>query len=86
MRTLRPRPLTCKEIVELVTEYLEGALTRRDRRRFQAHLSGCEHCTEFLRQMRTTVELTGTLTVDDLSVDQQRALLALFRHWNSSPG
>jgi anti-sigma factor RsiW len=83
MRAFRRRPLTCEEMVELVTDYLEDSLSGRDRRRFEAHLSGCDHCGEYLRQMRTTIVLTGTLTVDDLSPAQQNQLTALFRTWRS---
>ena len=51
----------CREMVELVTAYLEDALSDRQRRRFEAHLAGCPHCTEYLRQMRTTIAITGRL-------------------------
>jgi anti-sigma factor RsiW len=68
-------------MVELVTDYLEGSLSWRERRRFEAHLSGCDHCTEFLRQMRTTIALTGSLSDDDLSPARQSELLVLFRRW-----
>jgi anti-sigma factor RsiW len=64
---LRRRDLVCQQAVELVTNYLEGALSRSDRRRYEAHLAGCPHCTEYLAQMRKTIELTGTLTPEDLA-------------------
>jgi anti-sigma factor RsiW len=70
-------------MVELVTDYLEGSLPRRGRRRFEAHLSGCDHCSEYLRQIRTTVALTGRLTVDDLTPAQRGELVAVFRRWRS---
>jgi anti-sigma factor RsiW len=66
---------------ELVTDYLEGSLSWRVRRRFEAHLSECDHCSEFLLQMRTTVALTGSLAGDDLNPARQGELLALFRRW-----
>ena len=81
MRAYRRRRFTCEEMVELVTDYLEGSLTRRDRRRFEAHLSGCDHCTEFLQQMRTTIVLTRSLADEDLSTIRQSELLILFRRW-----
>ena len=81
MRTYRRRRFTCQDMVELVTDYLDGSLTRTDRRRFEAHLSGCDHCTEFLQQIRTTVALTGSLAGDDLNPARQGELLALFRRW-----
>ena len=81
MRAYRRRRFTCQEMVELVTDYVEGCLSSRDRRRFEAHLSGCDHCTEFLQQMRTTILLTGSLADEDLSAVGQSELLTLFRRW-----
>lgn len=81
MRAFRWRRLTCQEMVELVTDYFEGSISWRDRRRFEAHLSGCDHCTEFLQQMRTTIALTGSIAGDDLSPARQDELLARFRQW-----
>src|SRR5690242_15686342 len=75
------RALVCQQAVELVTDYLEGALSRSDRRRYEAYLSGCPHCTEYLAQMRKTIELTGTLTPDDLTPQMQDDLIALYRQW-----
>ncbi len=54
--------LSCQELVELVTDYLEGALSPADLRRFEDHIAGCDGCTEYLAQFRRTIELTGTLT------------------------
>jgi anti-sigma factor RsiW len=81
VRAYRPRRFTCQEMVELVTDYLEGSLSWRDRRRFEAHLSGCDHCSEFLQQMRATIALTGSLAGDDLSGVRESELLAVFRRW-----
>jgi anti-sigma factor RsiW len=84
---LRHRDLVCQQAVELVTDYLEGALARADRRRFEKHLAGCPHCTEYLAQMRTTIALTGTFTPDDLSPEMQDDLIALYRQWrDEQPG
>ena len=80
---LRRRDLVCQQAVELVTDYLEGALSRADRRRYEAHLAGCPHCTEYLAQMRKTIELTGTLTPDDLTPQMQDEFIALFRQWQA---
>jgi len=76
---LSRKPLMCQEVVELVTDYLEDALPRRRRRRFDAHLAGCEHCTEYLRQMRETIRLTGTLTDEDLTPEMREEFGELFR-------
>ena len=78
---LRRRDLVCQQAVELVTDYLEGTLARADRRRYEAHLAGCPHCTEYLAQMRKTIELTGTLTADDLTPRMQDDFIALYRQW-----
>jgi anti-sigma factor RsiW len=86
MRLLPPKdPLVCQELVELVTDYLEGALSRSDRRRFEAHLADCPHCTEYLAQMRVTIRLTGRLGPDDLSPEMQDDLGELYRRWRVPP-
>lgn len=84
---LRRRDLVCQQAVELVTDYLESRLRRADRRRYEAHLAGCPHCTEYLAQMRKTIELTGTLTPDDLTPQMQDDFVALYRQWRADdPG
>ena len=78
---LRRRDLVCQQAVELVTDYLEDALSGADRRRYEAHLAGCPHCTEYLAQMRKTIELTGGLTPEDLTTQMQDDFIALYRQW-----
>jgi len=78
---LRRRDLACQQAVELVTDYLEDALSGADRRRYEAHLAGCPHCTEYLAQMRKTIELTGGLTPEDLTTQMQDDFIALYRQW-----
>jgi hypothetical protein len=75
--------LSCRELVELVTDYLENALAADERVRFDDHISRCDGCTEYLRQMRRTIELTGTLSPESLSPDAERALLHAFRGWHT---
>jgi hypothetical protein len=75
--------LTCRELVELVTDYLEGALMPERRASFEKHLVYCPGCVHYLDQMRQTVELTGTLNEHDLSPDAERAFLAAFRSWHA---
>ncbi len=77
----RQDPLVCREVVELVTDYLEGSLSRADRRRFEAHLADCPHCTEYLAQMRATIRLTGRLEPEDLSAAMREDLGELYRRW-----
>jgi anti-sigma factor RsiW len=79
---LRRRPdLVCQQVVELVTDYIEGSLSRADRRRFEAHLGKCPNCTNYLAQMRATIRATGTLHPDDLSPAVRQELTDLFRTW-----
>lgn len=73
--------LTCKELVELVTAYHEGALCARDRQRFEEHVVFCDGCASYLDGMRRTIEVTGRLTEEDLLPEMERDLLAAFRDW-----
>lgn len=73
--------LACVELVEIITDYLEGALTPRDRERFEEHVAFCDGCANYLDQMRTTIALTGRLTEDDLTPETKRDLLEAFRGW-----
>ena len=77
------RGLPCQEMVELVTEYLEGGLSRSQHRRFEAHLEGCENCTEYLRQMRATIRLTGSLRSEDMTPVMQDELTELYHRWRA---
>ncbi len=83
MLLVRRRDLVCKQAVELVTLYLEGALTRRQRRRFEAHLRNCPNCSAYLEQIRATIKLTGSVEPDDLSPDAQAELTDLYRRWRA---
>jgi predicted anti-sigma-YlaC factor YlaD len=78
--------LTCQELVELVTDYLEGAMPRTERARFEEHLAICEGCTEYLRQVRTTIEVIGALTEESIPAPARDRLLETFRHWKVSRG
>jgi anti-sigma factor RsiW len=79
----RRRDIVCQQAVELVTDYLEGALSRADRRRFEAHLADCPHCSEYLAQMRATIELTGRVTPEELTPQMQDEFIALYRQWRA---
>jgi len=78
--------LVCQEMVELITDYLEDALPRSQRRRFEAHIAGCEHCHEYLDQMRTTIRLTGRLAVEHLTPEMRSEFSALYRSWRAEAG
>ena len=76
--------MSCQELVELVTEYLEGTLPVQDRQRFEAHLAGCQGCTNYLAQMRQTMRTTSRLSEDAIPPEAKQALLGLFRNWKRS--
>jgi anti-sigma factor RsiW len=77
----RYRDLACQQVVELVTDYLEDALSAADARRLEAHLAGCPDCTEYLAQIRETIRLAGRLTPEDLTPDMTSDLTSLYRRW-----
>jgi anti-sigma factor RsiW len=81
MALLAAPEMTCRELVQLITDYLEGGLPRRDRRRFKRHLRACDGCTTYVEQMRETIRVTGVLAEDDLSPQARDELLAVFRDW-----
>jgi anti-sigma factor RsiW len=74
---------TCHEVIEIITDYLEGALRTDDRRRVEEHLALCEGCTAYLEQMRETIRLTGMLTEEQIPEGQKRELLEAFRSWTN---
>jgi anti-sigma factor RsiW len=83
MRFPSTREMTCRELVHLITDYLEGSLSKRDRRRFERHLRGCDGCSTYVEQMRGTVLLTGVLREDDLPPQARDELLAVFNDWKN---
>lgn len=77
--------MSCRELVELVTDYLEGALDDLDRARFERHLDDCGGCRTYLSQMRQTIELTGALREDELDQALVDELTQAFRDWRRGP-
>ncbi|HEU5450196.1 MAG TPA: zf-HC2 domain-containing protein [Acidimicrobiia bacterium] len=77
----RRRRLSCQQMVELVTEYLDGVMEPRRRARFEAHLAGCDGCTNYVEQFRTTVAVVGRLEVDDVPEPVMAELVSAFRNW-----
>ena len=73
--------MRCRELVELITDYLEGTLPAPERARFERHLAGCEGCQAYLDQMRETIGALGRLPPESLSPEAMGALLAAFRDW-----
>jgi anti-sigma factor RsiW len=78
--------MTCKELVELVTDYLEGRLSPEDVRRFEEHLELCPGCATYVDQIRETVAVAGRLRDEDLPPGAADALLAEFRDWKLARG
>lgn len=78
------RGLTCKELVEIITDYLEGGLAPEERLRFEEHLVVCNGCATYLDQMRQTVAVTGRLREEDLDPHARDELLRTFREWRQT--
>jgi anti-sigma factor RsiW len=76
--------LTCQELVEVVTDYLEGALPPEERIQFEKHLVMCDGCAIYVEQMRETIRLTGMLREENVSPAASDALLQAFRDWKRS--
>jgi predicted anti-sigma-YlaC factor YlaD len=74
--------LTCSELVELITDYLENSLPADQRVRFDQHLAICEGCRNYVDQMRTTIALTGALKEQDIPSTARARLLSAFRGWS----
>jgi anti-sigma factor RsiW len=85
VRFLTP-DLACVEAVELVTDYLEGRLSRRQRRRFEKHLAGCDACTAYLEQIRQTIALSGRVEAEQLDPETLSGLTDLFRRYKDEGG
>lgn len=73
--------MTCQELVELVTMYIEMMLSSEERRRFETHLIGCQGCMNYLNQMRDTIHAVGTLREDGIPPETRDRLLDAFRDW-----
>jgi anti-sigma factor RsiW len=81
MSTEALREMACRELVELITEYLEGTLGPEDRARFDAHIAGCDACTAYLEQMRHTLRALGQIPEESISAEVREELLVAFRDW-----
>ncbi|HET9250423.1 MAG TPA: zf-HC2 domain-containing protein [Actinomycetota bacterium] len=76
--------MSCNELVELVTDYLEGTLPAEERARFEEHVAGCDGCTTYLEQFRITIRLTGMLSEEQIAPEARDDLLGVFRDWRAS--
>jgi predicted anti-sigma-YlaC factor YlaD len=81
-----PHELVCREVVELVSEYLEGAMGEVERARFEEHLAMCEGCSAYLEQMRATLRIAGTLRPEAVDPAVCAHLVDAFRGWRRERG
>ena len=79
----RREAMECRAAVELMTSYLEGALTGRVRRRFEAHLAACPACVAYLDQMRLTISVLGRLEPDRLDSEVRAELVVIYRAFHA---
>ena len=77
------RALTCRELTEVVTDYLEGVMGANDRARFDAHPELCEGCVNYVSQMRQTIRAVGELDPAEVEESVPDAVLAAFRAWRA---
>jgi anti-sigma factor RsiW len=73
--------MACNELVQVVTEYLEGTLAEEDRERFEAHLEECPYCVDYVEQFRETIAASGELTLESIAPKRRSELLEAFRGW-----
>ena len=78
--------LTCKEFVEILTDYLEGALDPAERAEIERHIVICRGCANYVEQMRSTIDLLGRIAADEPANGQTDKLLAMFREWQAARG
>ena len=78
--------ISCQELVELVTDYLDGALPPALAARFERHIESCSGCATHLEQIRATIRATGELRPESLTPDAERVLLDAFRGWYENSG
>ena len=83
MPIFRRRDLVCRQAVELMTDYLEGALSARERARLEEHLGACPHCSEYLAQIRATIAAVGRIEPESLPPEARDDLVALYRQWKA---
>ncbi len=76
--------LSCKEITEIITDYLEGRMSLPDRIRFQMHVGGCRHCRAYLRQMKATIASLGRLPDEPMPDDVRDEMRKRFAAWNDA--
>jgi anti-sigma factor RsiW len=76
--------VTCRQVVELMTDYIEGTLSAADRARFEEHIAGCDGCRAYLAQLRTTKQVVGQLADEPIPESVETELIKAFRNWRST--
>ena len=76
--------MNCIQLVDLVTDYLEGSIPADQRARFEEHVAGCDGCTTYLEQFRITIRLSGMLSEEQIATDARESLLSVFRDWRTT--
>jgi anti-sigma factor RsiW len=84
-RRTRDPELACREMVELMTAYLDDALEPGQRAAFERHLASCPHCTEYLAQIRLVQEAAGRVEPEDVAPEARQDLMALYAQWRADP-
>ena len=79
----RRRGLVCRQAVALMADYVDGALGERQSAVLERHLADCPHCSEYLAQLRATIDALGRVTPEDLSDDALDEMVALYRRWRA---
>jgi anti-sigma factor RsiW len=80
----RDRGIACREAVELMAAYLDGVLPDVDRARLEGHLAGCPNCTEYLAQLRVTIDALGHVEPEDLPAEALDELVTVYRRFHAS--
>ena len=76
-----PLHISCQEVVELVTDYVEQALPADEAAVFEQHLNFCDGCVRYVDQVRKTIDVVGELRAEDIPDDTKEHLLTAFRDW-----
>lgn len=76
--------LSCRELVEAITDYFDGSMSDAERARFDRHLGECTGCTRVVQQFRETIEASGRLSEDQVSDEQREAMRDVFRRWRAT--
>ena len=84
MTTAEIQEIRCRELVEVITDYLEGAMDAELHASFEAHLSGCPHCTHYLQQVQAMIRVSGTIEAEELTPEFRTGLVAAFRDWRQA--